>query len=184
MRVSFRAVQPLMAAGNLRFLPALRQRCICVRFLRSGRTGRLAGTGCYALAKSLGGGNLAAETAEASDHEGGPGVRARWSRARGMRVRGSGGSGAVSPAPAAALCWLARDDAWQRGNHASVGQEFAAVVEEHDSVAEQAPALLRMGGYRSGGVPVGGRRGRAPGKVAAYPGSGGGRTGRQGFWAG
>ena len=88
------------------------------------------------------------------------------------------------PAPAAALCWLARDNAWQRSSHASVRQELAVVVEEHDSVAKQAPALLRMGGYRAGGVPVGGRRGRAPGKVVTYPGSGGGRTGRQGFRAG
>jgi hypothetical protein len=113
----------------------------------------------------------------------GPPVPGAWK----ARVRGSGGSGAlsaVSPVPAAALCWLARDDAWQRGSRTSVREDLAVVVEEHDSVAEQAPALFRMGGYRAGGVPVRGRGGRAPGKVVAYPGSGGGRTGRQGFWAG
>ena len=165
-----------MAAGNPRFLPALRQRCICVSFLRSGRTGRLAGTGCYALARSLRGTSLwdgGGIGSRGRARGPGPLVPGAWK----ARVRGSGGSGAlraVSPAPAAALCWLARDNAWQRGSHTSVRQELAVVVEEHDSVAEQAPALLRMGGYRAGGVPVGGRRGRAPGKVATYPGSGGG----------
>jgi hypothetical protein len=29
-----------------------------------------------------------------------------------------------------------------RGDRTAVGQEFAGVVEEHDTVAQQAPALL------------------------------------------
>jgi hypothetical protein len=78
------------------------------------------------------------------------------------------------PVPAAALCPLARNDAWQVGNRTSVREQLTIVIEEHDSVAEQAPALFRMSGYRAGGVPVRGRRGRAPGKVVTYPGSGGG----------
>ena len=42
------------------------------------------------------------------------------------------------------------------GVHAMpVGQDLTAVFEEHDAVAEQAPALLRMAGDDMRGVPVG-----------------------------
>jgi len=42
----------------------------------------------------------------------------------------------------------------QTGGRASGRKEFAVVVEKHDSVAEQAPALFWMRGYRAGRVPV------------------------------
>jgi hypothetical protein len=58
------------------------------------------------------------------------------------------------------------------GNRASIGEEFTVVVKEHDSVAEQAPALFRMSGYRAGGVAVRCRRGRARREMVTCPGSG------------
>jgi hypothetical protein len=65
-----------------------------------------------------------------------------------------------------------------RGDHASIGKQLTGVVEEHDSVAQQAPALFGMGGYRAGGSTVRGRRGGAPGGVVTGRRSGGGGTGR------
>lgn len=59
-------------------------------------------------------------------------------------------------------------------NHASVREELTVVVEEHDSIAEQAPALFRMSGYRAGGVTVRGRRSWARREMMTCPGSGGG----------
>ena len=49
-----------------------------------------------------------------------------------------------------------------RTDAASVRQDFAAVLEQHDAVAEEAPPLLRMAGDDGGGVAVGrvGRRTR------------------------
>ena len=100
---------------------------------------------------------------------------------------GSGGGVAFRPAgplPAAAHCPLVRNDAWQMGNRASVREELAVVVKEHDSVAEQAPALLRTGGYHAGGMAVRCRRGRARREMLTCSESSGGCTGRQSLWAG
>jgi hypothetical protein len=70
------------------------------------------------------------------------------------------------------------------GGRASAGKEFAVVVKEHDSIAEQAPALFGVSGYRAGGVPVRCRRGWARREMVACPGSGGGYAGRRPLWAG
>jgi hypothetical protein len=55
-----------------------------------------------------------------------------------------------------------------RGNGAPIGEEFTVVVEEHHSVAQQAPALLRVSGDGPGGIVVRGRRRRATGYVVTY----------------
>ena len=48
-----------------------------------------------------------------------------------------------------------------RVDDAAVGQQLAGVLEEHDAVAQQAPALLRVAGDGVGGLPVGSLRWRA-----------------------
>ena len=48
-----------------------------------------------------------------------------------------------------------------RGDHATVVQQLTSVLEEHDAVAQQAPALLRVAGNGVRGFPVKGVRGRA-----------------------
>ena len=50
---------------------------------------------------------------------------------------------------------------------AAVRQDLAAVFEQHDAVAEEAPPLLRMAGDDGGGVAVGGVRGRTRGLMRA-----------------
>jgi hypothetical protein len=61
-----------------------------------------------------------------------------------------------------------------RGNHAPIRKQLTGVVEEHDSIAQQAPALFRMSGYRAGGSTVRCCRGGAPGGVMTCRRSGGG----------
>ena len=41
-----------------------------------------------------------------------------------------------------------------RLDHPAVGQQLAGVLEDHDAVAEQAPALLRVADQHAGGLPV------------------------------
>jgi hypothetical protein len=49
-----------------------------------------------------------------------------------------------------------------RRDYLAVRQQVAGVLEEDEAVAQQTPALLRVGGYDMGGLPVwrGGRRAR------------------------
>ena len=65
-----------------------------------------------------------------------------------------------------------RASAWGLRHGHAAGKKLAVVVEEHDPVAQQAPALFGMGGYGAGGVTAGGCRGRARGEVVTCPGSG------------
>jgi len=51
---------------------------------------------------------------------------------------------------------------------AAVGQDLAAVFEEDDPVAEEAPTLLGMAGHDMGGVAVRGIRGRTRWVMGAH----------------
>jgi hypothetical protein len=117
----------------------------------------------------------------AATHEGGLGLCVGLDpgrlRAWGRWVRQQPRVEAASRVSAAAVRLLERPGAWQMGDHASAGEELTAIVEEHDPVAQQAPALFGMRCYGARGVPVGGRRGWARGNVVACPGPGNGRTG-------
>jgi hypothetical protein len=55
-----------------------------------------------------------------------------------------------------------------RGKDVAVGKDRAAVVEDDDAVAQQAPALFGMGGPDVGAAGVGGDRGRTAGIVVAH----------------
>jgi hypothetical protein len=55
-----------------------------------------------------------------------------------------------------------------RCDHASVGKQFAGVLEADDTVAEEAPALLREGGDDAGRVTVHGVGGGAGRLVLAH----------------
>jgi hypothetical protein len=60
--------------------------------------------------------------------------------------------------------------AWPtRRNLSAVGQKLAGVVEEHHSVAKQAPALFWVSGHGAGGVTVGSGRRRTRGNVRTRP---------------
>lgn len=52
-----------------------------------------------------------------------------------------------------------------RGNHVSIGKKLTSIVEEHDSVAQQAPALFGISDNRPSRIAVGSRRSGAPGKM-------------------
>ena len=55
-----------------------------------------------------------------------------------------------------------------RLNAATVGKEFAGVLEYDHAVAEETPSLLRVAGDHSGGVPVDGVGTRTGGLVLAH----------------
>ena len=55
-----------------------------------------------------------------------------------------------------------------RVDHAAVGEELTSVVEEQDTVAEQAPTLFGVKRHGVRGVPVGSLRGRAMRLVRAH----------------
>ncbi len=59
-------------------------------------------------------------------------------------------------------------------NLSAVGEKLAGVVEEHHSVAEQAPALFWVSGHGAGGITVGssGHRTRGNVKTRRRPGTG------------
>jgi hypothetical protein len=61
-------------------------------------------------------------------------------------------------------------DGWTavRFDHRSVGQDLARVVEDDDTVAEQAPALLTAGSDDAGGLSVDGIGGGTRGLVLAH----------------
>jgi hypothetical protein len=40
------------------------------------------------------------------------------------------------------------------GDDASVGQELAGVLKDHDTVAEEAPSLLRVVGHETGRLAI------------------------------
>ena len=73
---------------------------------------------------------------------------------KGVRRLGAGRRGPGTSSDAEHLGGASSSDA------ASVRQDLAAVLEQHDAVAEEAPPLLRVAGDDSGGVAVGGVRGR------------------------
>jgi hypothetical protein len=70
-----------------------------------------------------------------------------------------------------AVFWLRRAGSLA-AERASLRKKLTVVVEEHDTVAEQAPALFRMSSYRAGGLTVESRRGWASENVVACPGTG------------
>jgi hypothetical protein len=55
-----------------------------------------------------------------------------------------------------------------RWDHPPVGQQLAGVLEQHHAVAEQAPALVRVGGDDAGGFPATCVRGGARGLVGTH----------------
>jgi hypothetical protein len=58
-----------------------------------------------------------------------------------------------------------------RRDRPAVRQDLAAVVEEHDAVAQPAPPLLGVAGHDAGGIAVGGVSGRAGWAMLAHDGS-------------
>jgi hypothetical protein len=63
---------------------------------------------------------------------------------------------------------LCLDASWPAGrNHPAVGKKLTRIVEKHDAVAQQAPALFWVSGEGAGGVPVGSASRRARREVMA-----------------
>ena len=109
-----------------------------------------------------------------------PGPRGHHTRPPNRRPRGqcarpkAAGSPALSPGSHYLNAATTTGRGPSRGNHTSVGKKLTSVVEEHDSVAQQAPSLFWMSGYGAGGIAVGSRCVRALGKMATCRGSGSG----------
>jgi hypothetical protein len=68
----------------------------------------------------------------------------------------------------AGLRGLPKNGQRMRGERASIGQEYAGVIEQHDTVAQQAPPLLWMRRDDVSCFPVGSVGRRAPRPMQAH----------------
>jgi hypothetical protein len=91
-----------------------------------------------------------------------------------VKAEASSAMGRATPPPAGraagrSCSWpIVHRCEWGRGDGPAAGQQLPAIVEQHDTVAEQAPTLLEMGSHDACGAVVRRQSVRAAGLMLAH----------------